>query len=272
MNYIWRFAFGKDGKRVFMKNRRLFYGFFVLFLSFTVVMAGFAVSANIPPVIILDPGHGGEDGGAVGISGSLEKDLNLDVAQKMAEHFSRAGYEVVMTRSGDCDTDGKEGFFKRRDILARLGLAETYPNSVFISVHMNATTSSSDKGFQVFYGKNNSRSRTLAEAVYSAVFKNGEVTRLREVKKAPETVYLMKNLKIPAVLIECGFISNRADENLLKNPAYREKLAFVLYSGIVDGIEKQTVALSEEDPETVGSENQNIFATSFSHISQAFVH
>ena len=74
------------------KNHRVFYCFFVLCLSFILVMAGFCVSASAPPVIILDPGHGGEDGGAVGISGSVEKDLNLDLAKKMAELFSGAGY------------------------------------------------------------------------------------------------------------------------------------------------------------------------------------
>ncbi len=254
------------------KNHRVFYCFFVLCLSFILVMAGFCVSASAPPVIILDPGHGGEDGGAVGISGSVEKDLNLDLAKKMAELFSGAGYEVILSRSGDEDTDGRDGFYKRKDILARLALAEQYPNSVFISIHMNSSTSEKDKGFQVFYGLKNGRSSELAEAIYASVFKNMEVTRLREVKKAPETVYLMKNLTIPAVLIECGFISNRSDATLLNDPAYRENLAFVLYNGIVDFIEKRTDLSSEGEEEDILTGDQNILATSRSQASQDFVH
>lgn len=251
-----------------MKNHKLFYGFFTVCIGFVFMMAGFAVSANAPPVIILDPGHGGEDGGAVGITGTLEKDLNLDVAKKMADHFSSAGYQVVMTRSEDCDTDGRDGFFKRKDILGRFSFTETHRNSIFISIHMNSSTSSKDKGFQVFFGQKNEKSRLLAENIYASVFKNAEVTRLREVKKAPDTVYLMKNLTVPAVLVECGFISNQSDETLLNDPAYRENLAFVLYSGIVDYIEKKTLAV----PENQESENQNIFATSFNQASQDLVH
>ena len=255
-----------------MIHRKLFWSFFLLSLSFILMMAGLAVSANAPPVIILDPGHGGRDGGAVGVSGVLEKDLNLDLAKKIAEQLERAGYQVVLTRTEDDDTDGQEGFYKRKDILARLALADKYPNCVFLSIHMNSSSSGSDKGFQVFYGKNHSRSRTLAESIYASVFQNAEVTRLREVKKAPDTVYLMKTLRVPAVLIECGFISNKADENLLSDPSYREKLAYVLYDGIVGYIERRTDLPAEDDAEDYLSVFSNILTTSSSHLSQALTH
>lgn len=183
-------------------------------------------------VIILDAGHGGDDGGAVSISGKCEKDLNLDMTLKLAENLQSLGYEIVFTRTDDSDTDEQEGFNKRKDILNRLSLSEKNPNSLFISVHMNSSTSSQDKGFQVFYGNKNEISKTLAESIYYSVEKFAYTSRLREVKKAPDSVYLMNNCTVPSVLVECGFISNKTDESLLCDEKYREDMSYILACGI----------------------------------------
>ena len=187
--------------------------------------------------VIVDPGHGGRDGGAVGLDGVIEKDLNLDMSQKLAAFLELDGINVVMTRNADTDTDGKDdGFSKRQDILNRLSLSEKYPNSVFVSIHMNYSTGTSDKGFHAFFGHNDHGSEALARSIQTAVDKSGLANRIRDVKKAPTTVYLMKNLEVPAVLVECGFISNREDCAKLYDESYRMAFAFSLFQGVVSAI------------------------------------
>ena len=183
-------------------------------------------------VIIIDAGHGGDDGGAVSVGGICEKDLNLSMSKSLSSNLEAMGYHVIMTRTDDNDTYGEEGFNKRKDILNRLKYTEQYPNSLFISVHMNSSTSSTDKGFTVFYGEKNELSKKIAENIYYAVENFAYTSRLRDVKEAPDSVYLMNNCTVPAILVECGFISNKTDEALLIDEKYREDLSYILACGI----------------------------------------
>ena len=183
-------------------------------------------------VIIIDAGHGGDVGGAGSIGGICEKDLNLAMSKSLSSNLEAMGYHVIMTRTDDTDTDGEEGFNKRKDILNRLKYTEQYPNSLFISVHMNSSTSSTDKGFTVFYGEKNELSKKIAENIYYAVENFAYTSRLRDVKEAPDSVYLMNNCTVPAILVECGFISNKTDEALLIDEKYREDLSYILACGI----------------------------------------
>lgn len=185
---------------------------------------------NIKPIVIIDAGHGGTDGGATGLQGVSEKHFNLSTAMKMRDIFILAGYDVKMTRTMDDDTDGHEGFSKTEDIYARENLGKEFPEAIFLSVHMNFSPASRDKGFQVFYGKKNDLSKTLAEYIHSEMTDSGLATRMREVKKNPETVYLMNHLENPCVLLECGFIGNEEDFALLSDEVYREKLALIFFT------------------------------------------
>lgn len=182
------------------------------------------------PTVIIDAGHGGQDGGATGLQGVSEKHFNLSTAMKMRDIFLLAGYDVKMTRTADNDTDGHEGFNKTEDILARENLGKEYPEAVFLSVHMNASPASRDKGFQVFYGTKNETSKILAEYVHAEMTNSGLATRMREVKRSPDTVYLTKHLENPCVLLECGFIGNAEDFALLSDEKYRQKLALIFYT------------------------------------------
>ena len=148
----------------------------------------------------------------------------------MRDIFILAGYNVVMTRTTDEDTDGKDGFHKREDILAREELGKANPEAVFLSVHVNASPASADKGFQVFYGVKNEESKILAEEIHQLMTEYQLATRMREVKAAPKTVYLMQNLKNPCVLLECGFIGNQEDFALLTDENYRQKLALIFFT------------------------------------------
>jgi len=182
------------------------------------------------PIVIIDPGHGGVDGGATGLKNISEKHLNLSTAMKLYDLMILTGYDVKLTRNTDDDTDGEIGFNKRSDILNRENIGNNYPEALYLSIHMNSSTSSKDKGFQVFYGNKNENSLLLAQSIYDEMYKSDLATRMREVKVAPNTVYLMKSLKNPCVLIECGFIKNVEDFALLSNSVYRQKLALIFLS------------------------------------------
>lgn len=202
---------------------------FVVLCLLSLCGNGTATAARIHAVII-DPGHGGTDGGASGIGDIAEKHFNLSLSLKLRDIFVLSGYSVIMTRDTDDDTDGETGFNKKQDIHNREAIADNNPKLPYISIHMNYSLASRDKGFQVFYGSQNSESRVLAEAVHLYVENSGLANRMREVKAAPDTVYLMQNMVNPAILVECGFLGNDEDFALLSDAAYREKLALVLYA------------------------------------------
>lgn len=209
---------------------------FVFFLSFFIVFfSSLTLSAENTPEFIIDAGHGGADGGAVGIDGTYEKELNLDVSLKLSDLLYLAGVDHIMTRTSDCDTDGDPSSFnKRDDILARSAVAKQYPSAVFVMIHMNSSTGAKDKGFQVFFGHRSPESENAAQKIYSAVSASGLTNRMREVKKAPSSVYLTETVENTAVLVECGFISNTDDCRLLTDECYRQKLAVVLLSALCE--------------------------------------
>ncbi len=185
---------------------------------------------SVRPTVIIDPGHGGADGGAIGLHDVPEKHFNLSTALKLYDLMLLCGYDAKLTRNSDDDTDGEAGFNKKNDIFSREELGKKYPEAVFLSIHMNSSTSVKDKGFQVFYGNKNSESYSLGEYIYKGMSESNLATRMRELKASPTTVYLMKNLKNPCVLIECGFIKNAEDFALLSDEKYRQKLAMVFLS------------------------------------------
>lgn len=187
------------------------------------------------PTIVIDAGHGGADGGCEGYDGSCEKDYNLSSAKKLRVFFDMAGFETIMTRETDDDTDGDAGTFsKKKDIRNRVELAESIPNSVMLSLHANLSTAEKDKGFTAFYGVRHESSQLLAEKITKACADTNLCTRIRDVKKAPSTVYIQQSVDRVSVLIECGFLSNHEDLALLKNDAYRQKLMFAVFRGTVE--------------------------------------
>jgi N-acetylmuramoyl-L-alanine amidase len=212
------------------------YIFFILPVVIIIVILSVAFySESNPFYIIIDPGHGGRDGGASAADGTLEKDLNLAVALNLRDFFRSAGYNTVMTRDTDTDTDGNDNNFnKSRDILNRVSYTQKYPNSIYISVHMNSSDSSQNKGFQVFYGWKNKKSKDLGQFIYDIINKADIVNRLRKLKRSPDTVYILRNVSVPAVLVECGFVLNNEDLVLLKDEEYQKTMAFVLFCGIAE--------------------------------------
>ena len=211
----------------------------MLYLTF---MANFsAAEASSMPItqktVIVDAGHGGDDGGAIGIDGTVEKDINLDIALKLEKILKFYGFNVIMTRTQDvmtCD-DGLDSLRKRKisDIHNRFELMRKNPDAIFISVHQNKFEDSSQHGTQVFYSGNDERSKELAEAIQTSVTLTLQRKNDRVVKKSGSGIYLLYHAKIPAGLVECGFISNSDEVKKLKDESYRMKLAILIADGLL---------------------------------------
>ena len=183
--------------------------------------------------VIVDPGHGGTDGGAVGDDGTVEKHLNLTIALLLKEKLEEKEIKVIMTRQTDEDTDGLTGFHKRLDLEERARIGNESGADLYVSIHINASTTRKDQGFQVWYGSGNPDAPRLAQAVTDAVDAAQICTRIRNIKQVPETLYIFRTVTIPCVLVECGFISNSADLYKLQQDTFRQQLCQALCDGIL---------------------------------------
>lgn len=187
-----------------------------------------------PQKIIIDAGHGGEDGGAVGVNNVLEKDLNLEVSLLLSDLLTAAGYDVIMTRTEDrmLYSENVKGKLKTQDLKNRLAISEQNPDSIFISIHMNMFTQSHYSGLQVYYSPNNTESELLANIVQLYVKEYLQPENNRQTKKSGSSIYLMKKITTPAILIECGFLSNYEEAELLADNTYRHLLACIIYYAV----------------------------------------
>ena len=183
--------------------------------------------------VIIDAGHGGRDGGASAADGTLEKHLNLAVAKKLEHLLRLADIRVVMTRSEDIELASPDSDHKKRDDLnARLAMTEQYENAILVSIHMNTFPVAKYSGLQVYYSKNHAKSLTLAEQIQKDSL-SLKADNDRTVKASGDSIFLLSHAKIPAVLVECGFLSNPEETALLKTEAYQQKLAMSLYTSIM---------------------------------------
>ena len=187
-------------------------------------------------VVVIDPGHGGEDGGAVGTHGSLEKDLNLAIAAELADMLSMTDIENTLTRSTDTllYKEGQENRKKFFDLKNRVDIAKQYDNPIFVSIHQNKFPLEKYHGLQVYYSANNSESSSIAEAVQSNCLQYLQKDNTRKIKEAGRNIYVLRNLDCPAVLVECGFLSNSNEEQMLCDKEYQRKLAFIIFKSIVE--------------------------------------
>ncbi len=230
-----------------MLLRRIVTTFFCMFILslFMVLMLCSVTNITIPvsgsadekQKLVIDAGHGGEDGGAVSDSGVAEKDINLLVANDVSDMFRLMGYEVVQTRNNDNDLSDGEATIRERkvsDMKKRLEIFESDPSNTVISIHQNKYTESKYHGTQVFYSPNNKNSAKLAEGIRFSVKSLLQPDNERECKEADSGIYLLKNTSRPAVLVECGFVSNREELEKLLEESYQKKLALAITTGFLD--------------------------------------
>ncbi|MPN21732.1 hypothetical protein SDC9_169112 [bioreactor metagenome] len=192
-------------------------------------------SVNNYPLIIIDAGHGGLDGGAVAADGTVEKTINLDIAMKLNEVFSLFGFNTLMTRTSDDSIHSPEASSIRQkkvsDIHNRFKIIDEHPDAVFISIHQNKFEQSQYYGTQVFYSPNNIKSNVMAECIQESVKTLLQNENQRKCKKSGTEIYLLYHSEIPSVMVECGFVSNVNELKKLKNTEYQKQMAVSIFCG-----------------------------------------
>ncbi len=198
-----------------------------------------AIGISDDKIIIIDPGHGGEDGGAVGSDGTLEKNLNLEIALLVGKQLENAGYVVVYTRTDDRmlykPEENIKGIRKLSDLKNRCAVAANYPEAIFVSIHMNSFGNSKYSGLQVYYSENRTESRALADSIQCTV-KNDLQKENDRVIKPGRGIYVLEHVDNTAVLIECGFLSNEQECKNLSEKEYQKLLSFSIVCGIIEYI------------------------------------
>ena len=194
-------------------------------------------NTKFSPTIIIDAGHGGEDGGAVSDNGILEKDINLVISNNTADFLTICGFDTKKTRTDDSSLSNDEESIRLRkvaDMKKRLEIFNSSDNNIIISIHQNKFTESKYYGTQIFYSPNSDGSKKLAENIKFTIKSLLQPQNERECKKAGNDIYLLKNSNNPAVIVECGFLSNPSECQNLTDPIYQKQMAFSIVTGFLD--------------------------------------
>ena len=197
--------------------------------SRVVTVAAESASIVRQHVFVIDPGHGGIDGGATSCTGVLESQLNLEISLRLNDLIHLLGYETCMIRTTDESvyTQGETIAAKKvSDLKHRVQMVNEAENAVLISLHQNQFSDSRYSGAQVFYAKDE-ESRKLAQQLQSAFLQTINPDSHRKIKKA-EGIYLLEHIQSPGILIECGFLSNPREEAALRSDAYQKKMCTVI--------------------------------------------
>jgi len=179
-------------------------------------------------IIVIDAGHGGWDPGMV--SGKVEeKDINLSIAKKLQVFLEQGGATVIITRLDDSDlAKNKSGDMQIRRLIANTSKAD-----IFVSIHQNSYHTANVKGFQAFYFNESDNSKKLATSIQESL-KEFVSPGNKLGAKANKNYYVLKQTEMPAVLVECGFLTNHSERNRLTSDEYQEKIAWGIYLGIVN--------------------------------------
>ena len=218
--------------------------FLLQYLRNTTVSANTAVNSSEYRTLVIDAGHGGPDGGAIGITGTVEKNINLSIALRCELLMELAGVNTVMTRREDISLHGDEslsiGQKKVADIRKRVDIVKSINSPVLLSIHMNSFPQSKYSGAQVFYSKTNAQSQIFAEVLQDSLRNGVNPDNARVAKQVPNEVYLMKNVECPAVIVECGFLSNREEEALLQTENHQKKIAMSIGAATINFLYGET--------------------------------
>lgn len=186
------------------------------------------------PVVVIDSGHGGNDPGKVGVDGSLEKDINLQIAKRLKTYLEQSDVTVVMTREEDeglySEGDSRK---KMADMKKRCEIIEESGADLVVSIHQNSYHEEAVSGGQVFYYKDSKNGKRLAEILQERFdYVLGEENR--RLAKANGNYYLLLHVKCPIVIVECGFLSNWREAALLQDGEYQDKLAWTIHMGVME--------------------------------------
>lgn len=209
-----------------------------LCLSFPEALPAFHSENVGTPIYVLDAGHGGEDGGAVSKDGVKESDINLIITTELDALLQFLGQDTVLTRSDDVSiySDDAQTLRQKKvsDLKNRVALVNATPGAILVSIHQNSLPQvPSVHGAQVFYGTI-PPGEAIAASVQSTLNQSVNNGNEKHEKKIEPTIYLMKNVTCPAILIECGFVSNTAETAKLQEPDYQKTLAVAIAAGLLN--------------------------------------
>ena len=208
-----------------------------------VVPVGAEIESGLP-IIILDAGHGGIDSGCVSVNGAEEKDINLNILLRLREMLRVTGFQVEVTRDTDksIHDTGVTGLGnqKKSDMSNRLNIINSFDNAVFVSIHQNQFTDSKYSGAQMFYPLESADSERLAAIMQSNFVSFLQPENQREIKPVGTEIYLLHFAECPAVMAECGFLSNEEEAAKLETEEYQAQVAFTIYKSICDYVFEMT--------------------------------
>ncbi|MGP4063021.1 N-acetylmuramoyl-L-alanine amidase CwlD [Halobacillus sp. H74] len=198
-------------------------------------------------VIVLDPGHGGPDGGASGKDGTEEKDITLQLAEYLQDYLQQAGALVYLTRYEDTDlsSEGAGSLSRRKseDIRNRVQYIKEKEADFYLSLHLNAIPSAKWSGAQTFYNPGVADSEHLAKFIQSEIRSNMENTDREALGLT--NIYLLKHVEAPGALVEAGFLSNERERELLKTDEYQRKIAASIYQGVLRFVTEREYSSSD---------------------------
>lgn len=186
--------------------------------------------------VIIDPGHGGIDVGTVGIDGSLEKNINLSISLDLYDYLMVSGISTVLTRDGDYEVYKAGEKRTKSDLYNRMDFINSVPNSILISIHQNHFENEAEWGTQVWFSPNDEISPTLADKILQSVKKNIQPENKRENKVSDNSYYILYKAQKPSVMVECGFVSNKNENNKLQDKEYQKDMAYSILAGICEDV------------------------------------
>lgn len=217
---------------VFIKNKYLLItaAFLIFILIYRSVEINVAkkTNAEVKYDVVIDPGHGGTDPGYVSPNGVAEDNINLNIAKKLYKLLNRRGLRAILTRAnGKTLTNGENA----KSLKGRSDIANASGAKVFISIHLNSFPDSQYYGAQTFYQRDSEKGKKLAQTLQKALVNELDKKNFR--KPLPtDNLSVLRHTKIPAVIVECGFLSNPAEEKRLMDDAYQSRIALAIYNGI----------------------------------------
>lgn len=204
-------------------------------LSFVIIfllLFNIKANASLPlqgKLIVIDPGHGGADPGTIH-QDIYEKDINLKISLYLEEELAKLGASSLLLRDGDYDlSNGVNKHRKKTDFDNRIKIINASKADIYLSIHLNYLTNTAYYGAQVFYDKDN---KNIAQNIQTYLNENLDTDRL--IKEIPSTTYMYKKLNIPGVLIECGFLSNKKEREMLITQKYQKQIAQVIAHSLID--------------------------------------
>lgn len=206
-------------------------------LNFGMDTTASTIGSETQKTVILDPGHGGEDPGKVSNYNELkEKDINLVIALKVKELLEKENYKIIMTREEDklVYAEGTTNIIEKRrqDLTRRKKMMDESGAAIVVSIHLNGFPETQYYGAQTFYPPNSSESLKLANSLQKSVRELVDPNNKRQPQLKKDQIIILKDLKTPTTIIECGFLSNSEEEKKLATEEYQTKLAFAITDGI----------------------------------------